>query len=79
MTAPLREGNRVDLLNSGAEYFPALTAAIESATREIFLETYIYAEDATVDSVTDALARAARRGVVVRIIVDGFGDRKSVV
>ena len=75
MTAPLREGNRVDLLDSGAEYFPALTAAIESAMQEIFLETYIYAEDATIDGVTDALARAARRGVAVRIVIDGFGTR----
>ena len=40
-------GNAVTLLRSGAEYFPALLAAIEGAEREIWLETYIFAEDDT--------------------------------
>jgi cardiolipin synthase len=71
----LRDGNRIDLLNSGAEFFPALLAALASATREIFLETYIYAEDDTAGRVTDALAEAARRGVAVRVVLDGFGAR----
>jgi len=72
---PLRSGNRIDLLDSGAQFFPALIAALETAQHEIFLETYIYAEDDTARKVTDALAAAARRGVTVRVIVDGFGAR----
>ena len=75
MRAPLRAGNRIDLLDSGAAFFPALLAAIESAAEEIFLETYIYAEDATAERITHALAAASRRGVKVRIVVDGFGAR----
>jgi len=38
-------GNRVTLLRSGGEYFPALVAAIDGAEREAWLETYIYADD----------------------------------
>jgi cardiolipin synthase A/B len=72
---PARDGNRIDLLNSGAEYFPALLAAIEAAKSEIFLEAYIYAEDDTAMRVTEVLAAAARRGVAVRVLVDGFGAR----
>lgn len=68
-------GNALALLESGAEYFPALIAAIEAARSEIHLETYIYASDATARAVTDALIRAARRGVAVRVLVDGFGAR----
>ncbi len=39
-------GNAIDLLRSGGEFFPALTAAIDDARREIWLETYIFADDA---------------------------------
>lgn len=66
-------GNRVTLLETGAQYFPALVAAIEAATSEIHLETYIFADDATGRAVATALARAAGRGVAVRVLVDGFG------
>ncbi|MDR0777283.1 MAG: cardiolipin synthase ClsB [Azonexus sp.] len=68
-------GNRLTLLNSGAEYFPALLAAIEAAHSEIFLESYIYANDEVGLRVSNALCRAVARGVVVNVIVDGFGAR----
>jgi hypothetical protein len=45
MAADFLPGNRLTLLNSGGEYFPALLAAIESATLEIYLESYIFADD----------------------------------
>jgi cardiolipin synthase len=66
-------GNRLRLLNSGAEYFPALLAAIGEAEREVHLESYIFEDDETGRAVAAALAAAARRGVVVRVLVDGFG------
>jgi len=68
-------GNRLTLLNSGAEYFPALLAAIASAEEQIWLETYIFAKDPVGDSIANALAEAAIRGVQVRVLVDGFGAR----
>lgn len=67
-------GNQVDLLESGATYFPALLAAIAAAQAEVYLQTYIYADDATGREVAAALMVAARRGVVVRVLVDGFGS-----
>ena len=69
------DGNRVDLLCGGAEFFPALIAAIDSATTEVYLETYIYHDDDTGRRVTEALAAAARRKVTVRVSVDGFGSK----
>lgn len=69
-------GNRLTLLRNGVEYFPALIAAIEAAQREVFLESYIYADDETGSLVTDTLARAAARGVQVRLLIDGFGARE---
>jgi cardiolipin synthase len=66
-------GNRVVLQRSGAEYFPALRAAIDGAREDIFIETYIFWDDDTGRSVAQALAAAARRGVGVHVVIDGFG------
>ena len=68
-------GNAIGLLRNGAEYFPALIAAIDGAKREVWLETYIFADDIAGRAVAQALVRAARRGVVVRVLVDGWGAR----
>ncbi|MDH4172588.1 MAG: cardiolipin synthase ClsB [Betaproteobacteria bacterium] len=69
------DGNRVTLLRNGEQYFPALVDAFDAARREIFLETYIFADDETGSLVADALARAAARGVAVHLLIDGFGAR----
>lgn len=68
-------GNDVTLLCHGASYFPVLLKAIDDATDSIRLETYLYADDKIGDATTDALCRAAQRGVDVRVVVDGFGAR----
>lgn len=65
--------NTVTLLHCGVEFFPALIAAIDAAHTEIYLETYIFADDKTADEVKEALKRAAGRGVVVRVITDWIG------
>ena len=69
------EGNRLTLLKNGEQYFPALVAAIDAARAEVFLETYIFADDQTGSLVADALARAAARGVATHLLIDGFGAR----
>jgi cardiolipin synthase len=68
-------GNRIALLRSGREFFAALIAAIDGAQHEIWLETYIFADDEAGRRVADALARAAQRGVAVRVMVDGWGAK----
>jgi histidinol phosphatase-like PHP family hydrolase len=60
-------GNRITLLRSGGEYFPSLVYAIDASEREVWLETYIYADDEVGAIVTAALVRAAQRGVIVEI------------
>ena len=67
------DGNQIKLLRNGAEYFPALEAAIDGAKHEVYLQTYIYAEDATGVRIGNALMRAAQRGVKVNALLDGFG------
>src|SRR5712691_9752562 len=68
-------GNKLALLKSGVEYFPALEASIDAARREVYLETYIFENDATGRRMAQALARAARRGVAVQLLLDGFGSK----
>ena len=75
IVARFTPGNRIGLLRSGREYFPALVSAIETAKREVWLECYIFADDAAGRTVADALVRAAQRGVAVRVLVDGWGAR----
>jgi cardiolipin synthase len=68
-------GNRLTLLRSGSEYFPALLAAIDGARREVWLETYLFADDRMGRAVAAALIRAVQRGVKARLLVDGWGAR----
>src|SRR4029450_9112893 len=68
-------GNAIELLRSGGEFFPALSAAIDAAEREVWIETYIFADDAVGKHMADVLVRAAGRGVAVRVLEDGWGAK----
>lgn len=69
----LTSNNRIGILHSGAEFFPALVTAFDAAKADIYLETYIFANDDTGERIKDALQRASRRGVVVHVITDWLG------
>jgi cardiolipin synthase len=77
--APTADGVRVGedhvrLLRDGAEAYPAMLAAIESARREIVVEFYWFGSDAVGRQFCDALAERARSGVTVRVVYDAFGS-----
>lgn len=67
------DGHHIQLLHGGAEFFPALVAAIDQSLHEVRLETYIFNPDASGQRVAEALIAAARRGVAVYLVVDGAG------
>jgi cardiolipin synthase len=71
----LLHGNRITPLRNGEEAYPAMLAAIEGATASVALSSFIFAPDAAGAPFVDALARAVRRGVQVRVLVDGVGVR----
>lgn len=73
-----REGNAIELLHNGGDFFPALCQAIDGAQRVVHLETYIFNLDDTGRQVLEALERACRRGVRVRVVIDGFGSLEHV-
>ena len=67
-------GNRVDLLENGDTYFPAVFDAIDAAKREVLIETFILFEDSVGRDLQQHLINAAARGVEVDLTVDGFGS-----
>jgi cardiolipin synthase len=70
---PLLAGNRVTSLSNGDAAYPAMLAAIEQATTSVTLSSFIFAADDIGRRFVDALARATRRGVQVRVLVDAAG------
>lgn len=68
-------GPQARLLEGGGAYFAALEAACDRARAELHLQAYIFEDDVTGRRIAAALARAARRGVAVQVVVDGFGSR----
>ena len=77
--ASYSHGNQLSLLHRGEQFFPALIGACDSALVEIYLETYIFALDATGLRVKTALLNAARRGVAVQLIVDWLGTGDDTI
>jgi len=57
LTPEFLDGNKLKLLTNGGAYFPALQHAFDAAQSEIYLETYIFADDTTGRRVAAALAR----------------------
>jgi cardiolipin synthase A/B len=68
-----KTGHEVQLLDGGKDYFSRLEACIANAKQQIFLETYIFQDDASGRRIARALADAAGRGVRVHLVVDGYG------
>jgi cardiolipin synthase len=68
------EGNHIELLENGEEYFPRVFACIANAQQEVIIETFILFEDKVGLQLHEALVAAARRGVQVDVTVDGFGS-----
>jgi len=71
---PLTSGNRVEMLQNGEQAYPAMLAAINAAVDRILLITYLFEMDTVGQSFIQALIAAHRRGVVVRVIIDGIGE-----
>jgi cardiolipin synthase len=70
---PLVAGNSVEILHNGDHTFPAMLAAIRAAHKRVFLSTYIFDSGALGREFADALGDAVRRGVDVRVAIDGVG------
>ncbi|MFW6242231.1 MAG: phospholipase D-like domain-containing protein [Thermodesulfobacteriota bacterium] len=75
---PLVRGNAVHPLHNGEAAYPEMLAAIEAAERTVYLTSYIFETNAIGIKFIQALARARKRGVDARVILDGCGEFYSL-
>ncbi|MCV6589808.1 MAG: phosphatidylserine/phosphatidylglycerophosphate/cardiolipin synthase family protein [Marinobacterium sp.] len=71
-----REGNRTELLVDGEHYFPIMLTALERAQHSALLAFYLVASGRITSRFIRAMKAAARRGVMVKLLIDGFGGLK---
>ena len=74
--APISDGNDVELLINGDRIFPAFLDSIDNAERTINLLTYVYWRGDIAGEVAGLLARRAREGVEVNVLLDWVGSAK---
>ena len=67
-------GNRLELIESGEERLRTLLDLIAGAENCIKMLMYMFNPDRVGNQVRAALVEAARRGIEVRVLVDGFGS-----
>ena len=72
-SSPVIGGNAIDVLLNGDGIFPAKIAAIRAARTSINYAEYFYAEGHIAGEIAQALAERCRAGVIVNILLDGFG------
>lgn len=71
---PLLKGNRVECLHNGDHAYPRMLESIGQAQRSILLCSYIFRCDRIGQQFVAALVEARKRGVEVRVLVDGVGS-----
>lgn len=71
---PPLAGNSLKLIHRTDEMLKSLAADIDAATSHVHLLYYIYTTTPASRVVTDALIRAASRGVACRLLVDAVGS-----
>jgi cardiolipin synthase A/B len=67
--------NKIQLIQSGKPYFDLLIKLITEATESIHIQTYIFNDDETGKSITDALKIAASKKVKIYLLVDGYASK----
>jgi cardiolipin synthase len=72
--SPFLGGNRLELLNNGDAFYPAMLTAIKGAERSITIEAYIYWAGEIGGLFAGALAERAKAGCPVKILLDAIGS-----
>jgi cardiolipin synthase len=72
---PVSSARTVQILRDASEFYGSLERRIAAARHHVHLEFYIWNADTTGERFLTALVGAARRGVVVRLLLDGVGSR----
>ena len=73
---PVHDGNSYELYQNGDESFPAMLAAIASATTSIHFSSFILRGGVIGTQFAEAFAASARSGITVRIVIDRDGSKQ---
>ncbi len=71
---PAEAGNSIEVFHNGDAAYPLMLAAIEGAQSSVGLSSYIFRNDVAGRQFIAALSAARKRGVAVRVILDGIGS-----
>ncbi|WP_192458476.1 cardiolipin synthase ClsB [Musicola keenii] len=74
MKTEWRDGNQIELLVNGDNFYPSAFDAIRQAHSRVVLETFILFEDEVGWGLHAALLAAAQRGVSIDVTADGYGS-----
>jgi len=74
-TFPWREGHTIEFLIDGEQFFPAMLNAIDKADEYVLMEMYLFESGEIANKFIKAFSQAARRGVCVQLLVDGYGGK----
>jgi cardiolipin synthase len=72
---PATSGNELTLHSDAVQCLTALIREVDDAKESVHLLFFIWSDGGLADQLADALARAAQRGVVCRVLVDQVGSR----
>jgi cardiolipin synthase len=72
----LTSGNEVEILQNGDGFFPPLLADIAAAKETIHLESYVWWKGEICRRLAELLAKKAREGVSVRVLLDASGSSR---
>ncbi|WP_105600437.1 cardiolipin synthase ClsB [Cronobacter sakazakii] len=74
MKTTWRDGNHIELLENGDQFYPAVFDAIDKARSKVILETFIWFDDNVGRQLHDVILNAAQRGVNIEVLLDGYGS-----
>jgi len=67
-------GNKVKLCTTGEDIYKSFVDLIESASKSIYIATYVYAKDDIGRDILHRLAGKASHGIHVKLLLDGVGS-----
>ncbi|MEJ7645818.1 MAG: phospholipase D-like domain-containing protein [Chryseolinea sp.] len=67
--------NSVKLISGGSPFFAELEKLIDQSLKSLHFQFYIFDDDETGTRVAETLVRAARRGVQIYVLLDGYASR----
>ncbi|MEE9445768.1 MAG: phospholipase D-like domain-containing protein [Cocleimonas sp.] len=70
---PWREGNSIEFLIDGQQFYPAMLNAINTANKYVLMEMYLFESGKVSSQFINAFTSATHRGVHVKILIDAYG------